>query len=251
MASWTVCKTFASCCGYAPRRARGWRGPAPNSKLVLACLQASTSFPEFGYSTNNMGKARAAKVRTAGEWAPCRGVGGFTKILAFRPLAQGENMFYVRDLLEMANTTFKDIAAEGGIIVVTVDWDCDLDRETVWGKDPCTHTFSARRLDRKSAIVRGYSFRNANYYYQNETVLTRDLERRAGIQFIFAVYSVAGACGSGAHARVPSRGRERGSRSWAGGLTHVRPPHGCGGEGVQAGSTWRPSPSTSARRWVC
>ncbi|KAM6052034.1 P2X purinoceptor 6 isoform 2-T2 [Chlamydotis macqueenii] len=82
-------------------------------------------------------------------------------------------VFCVRDMVEAAGETFEDLALLGGIIVVRIEWDCDLDRSAA----QCQPRYSFRLQDRR------YNFRTASYYWGSQRQLYRNLLKLYGIRF--------------------------------------------------------------------
>jgi len=96
-----------------------------------------------------------------------------------------ENFFSVGDMLRGARVAYNDIAAAGTIILVLIDYDCDLNN----GKSSCGLSgdkFTFTRLDTDSP---GYNFR---YITTAPGSPNRDLVKVFGIRFFFNVFGQAG-----------------------------------------------------------
>ncbi|XP_077510516.1 P2X purinoceptor 4-like isoform X2 [Amblyomma americanum] len=94
-------------------------------------------------------------------------------------------IFRVGDMVEQAGADFDQMALEGGVIQITISWDCDLDYDI----RHCLPDYSFTRLDDPDAtVVRGFNFRYAKHY--NE--MKRTLVKAYGIKFVVRVRGEAG-----------------------------------------------------------
>jgi P2X purinoceptor 4 len=86
------------------------------------------------------------------------------------------------------NATYDSIAIKGGVIVISIDWNCNLD----YSIDDCLPEYTFSRLDdAKDKIAKGSNFRYASMY-EKDGILTRDLFKAFGIRFIIKVTGTAG-----------------------------------------------------------
>ncbi|XP_053864229.1 P2X purinoceptor 5 isoform X2 [Malaclemys terrapin pileata] len=100
-------------------------------------------------------------------------------------------IFHLGKLVSWAGNNFQDMASEGGVIGIQIEWDCDLDKAA----SECNPHYSFSRLDNKFAeksISSGYNFRFAKYYRDAEGVEYRTLIKAYGIRFDVMVNGKAG-----------------------------------------------------------
>ncbi|KAI0207936.1 P2X purinoceptor 4 [Lamellibrachia satsuma] len=97
-------------------------------------------------------------------------------------------IFRLQTIIEEAGEDYDEMAVQGGVIAITIQWDCNLD----FGLEYCKPKYTFRRLDRRHAkIAKGWKFRYANYY-DEKGVQTRDLIKAYGILFQVKVTGKAG-----------------------------------------------------------
>ncbi|GAA6223747.1 P2X purinoceptor 4-like [Lates japonicus] len=99
-------------------------------------------------------------------------------------------IFRLGDMVRDAGEKFSDMAIEGGIIGILIQWDCNLDRLS----QPCLPRYSFRRLDEKESnktLYPGLNFRYAKYNTVNG-VEERTLYKVFGIRFDVMVFGQAG-----------------------------------------------------------
>uniref|UniRef100_A0A8C3S7L5 P2X purinoceptor n=1 Tax=Chelydra serpentina TaxID=8475 RepID=A0A8C3S7L5_CHESE len=100
-------------------------------------------------------------------------------------------IFHLGKLVSWAGNNFQDMASEGGVIGIQIEWDCDLDKPP----SECNPHYSFSRLDNKFAeksISSGYNFRFAKYYRDADAVEYRTLIKAYGIRFDVMVNGKAG-----------------------------------------------------------
>ena len=85
-------------------------------------------------------------------------------------------IFRIGDILNRANVPFDEISIDGGIIGISINWDCNLD---LHGSN-CHPEYSFMRLDDPKSG--GNNFRFANHYSQ-DGVQYRDLIKAYAIRF--------------------------------------------------------------------
>ncbi|XP_067945347.1 P2X purinoceptor 4-like [Watersipora subatra] len=76
---------------------------------------------------------------------------------------------------------FKEMAIRGGVIAITVEWDCDYD----FDESKCKPTYNFSRIDKnhQQSPLGGYNFHHAKYYLENG-VEKRKLIKAFGILFL-------------------------------------------------------------------
>jgi len=95
-------------------------------------------------------------------------------------------IFQVNDMVNFAGENFTQLSIKGGVIVITINWDCNLDWDFL---EYCRPTYNFRRADDPDTkISPGWNFRYANYHEENR----RTLFKAYGIRFIIDVRGQAG-----------------------------------------------------------
>ncbi|XP_044296537.1 P2X purinoceptor 7 isoform X2 [Varanus komodoensis] len=100
-------------------------------------------------------------------------------------------IFRLGDILHAAGENFSEVAVQGGILGIEINWDCILDN---W-LHRCKPKYGFRRLDDKrasEALYPGYNFRFAKYYKQADGKEERTLIKAYGIRFDILVFGTAG-----------------------------------------------------------
>uniref|UniRef100_A0A8B9IK93 P2X purinoceptor n=1 Tax=Anser cygnoides TaxID=8845 RepID=A0A8B9IK93_ANSCY len=100
-------------------------------------------------------------------------------------------IFLLGNIVRWAGSDFHEMALEGGVIGIQIEWNCDLDK----APSECNPHYSFSRLDNKFAeksISSGYNFRFAKYYRDAEGVDYRTLFKAYGIRFDVMVNGKAG-----------------------------------------------------------
>ncbi|KAJ6656727.1 hypothetical protein lerEdw1_003615 [Lerista edwardsae] len=100
-------------------------------------------------------------------------------------------IFRLGDILQAAGENFSEVAIQGGIMAIEINWDCNLDK---W-LHRCGPKYGFRRLDDKKtneALYPGYNFRFAKYYKQANGKEERTLIKAYGIRFDILVFGTAG-----------------------------------------------------------
>ncbi|XP_046302102.1 P2X purinoceptor 4 isoform X1 [Marmota monax] len=100
-------------------------------------------------------------------------------------------IFRLGKIVENAGHSFQDMAVEGGIMGIQINWDCNLDRAA----SLCLPRYSFRRLDTRDLdhnVSPGYNFRFAKYYRDLTGVEQRTLIKAYGIRFDIIVFGKAG-----------------------------------------------------------
>lgn len=95
-------------------------------------------------------------------------------------------VFRIQDMISFAGENFTQLAIRGGVIVVSIDWDCNLDLDFM---KFCKPVYSFRRADDPNTnIAPGWNFRYANNHEENR----RTLYKAYGIRFIVEVRGKGG-----------------------------------------------------------
>ncbi|XP_029427835.1 P2X purinoceptor 7 isoform X2 [Rhinatrema bivittatum] len=100
-------------------------------------------------------------------------------------------IFRLGDIVEEVGESFSEMAVQGGIMGIQINWDCNLD---TWMYH-CRPKYSFRRLDDKKAneaIYPFYNFRFAKYYKLPSGKEGRTLIKAYGIRFDILVFGTAG-----------------------------------------------------------
>merc|ERR1711871_605781 len=104
------------------------------------------------------------------------------------------NAWKLDELLEKAGTSFEDIKTDGAVISLRFMWKCNVQYMK------CKDTeLLAKRLDpEKDPVAKGFSFRQAFYYYKGEE-LVRDEYTRYGVRFFVVIRRGRQETGLGSH----------------------------------------------------
>ncbi|KAE8635203.1 hypothetical protein XENTR_v10002544 [Xenopus tropicalis] len=100
-------------------------------------------------------------------------------------------IFRLGSIVKEAGETFSDMAVQGGVMGIQINWDCDLD----WKLTYCVPKYSFRRLDNREIdhnVSPGYNFRFAKYFKDSNGVESRSLMKVYGIRFDILVFGTAG-----------------------------------------------------------
>lgn len=102
-------------------------------------------------------------------------------------LELGQNLFQIGPLCEDAGLNWTHTIEKGGIILLQLDYDCDVN-----GKDPqCAPVVSTIGLTTESSISSGFNYRYADVTTVSG-VETRDLTKIYGVNIVVALYGKAG-----------------------------------------------------------
>uniref|UniRef100_A0A5F9C6G0 P2X purinoceptor n=1 Tax=Oryctolagus cuniculus TaxID=9986 RepID=A0A5F9C6G0_RABIT len=99
-------------------------------------------------------------------------------------------IFRLGSVVRWAGSSFEDIALEGGVIGIHIEWNCDLDKPA----SECNPHYAFSRLDHsfEKSVSTGYNFRFAKYYRDAAGVEFRILMKAYGIRFDVLVNGKAG-----------------------------------------------------------
>uniref|UniRef100_A0A8C9A0P4 P2X purinoceptor n=1 Tax=Prolemur simus TaxID=1328070 RepID=A0A8C9A0P4_PROSS len=122
-------------------------------------------FPKFNFSNNVMDIKNKS----------------FLKSCHFGPESLYCPIFRLGSVIRWAGSNFHEMAPEGGVIGIRIEWNCDLDKAA----SECNPHYSFSRLDNKLAksVSSGYNFRFARYYRDQAGVEFRTLMKAYGIRF--------------------------------------------------------------------
>ncbi|XP_018413150.1 PREDICTED: P2X purinoceptor 5 isoform X2 [Nanorana parkeri] len=139
-------------------------------------IKNSIRFPKFNFSKTNIRDAQDDSFLKT-----CR----YTKEDHYCPI------FHLGKIVSWSGNDFQDMALEGGVIGIQIEWDCNLDKEA----SECHPRYSFTRLDNKftgKSVSSGYNFRYAKYYRDVNETDYRTLIKAYGIRFDIMVNGKAG-----------------------------------------------------------
>ncbi|OQV12372.1 P2X purinoceptor 4, partial [Hypsibius exemplaris] len=98
-------------------------------------------------------------------------------------------IFVLGDVLKLAGESYSSIAERGGVMGFVIEWNCNLDLSV----NSCLPVYHFRRMDNKDdKLAKGWNFRYANYWADENHVERRTVVKAYGIRFVFNVYGKAG-----------------------------------------------------------
>uniref|UniRef100_A0A8C6C2N5 P2X purinoceptor n=1 Tax=Monodon monoceros TaxID=40151 RepID=A0A8C6C2N5_MONMO len=106
----------------------------------------------------------------------------FLKSCKFGPKDPYCPIFRLGSVVSWTGSSFQEIAVQGGVIGIQIEWDCDLDR----APSECYPRYYFNRLDNRfseNSLSSGYNFRFAKYYRDAAGVELRTLFKAYGIRF--------------------------------------------------------------------
>ncbi|XP_042111471.1 P2X purinoceptor 5 isoform X1 [Ovis aries] len=115
----------------------------------------------------------------------------FLKSCKFSPENPYCPIFRLGSVVSWTGSNFQEIAVQGGVIGIQIEWDCDLDK----APSECYPRYYFNRLDNRfsgNSISSGYNFRFAKYYRDAAGVEFRTLFKAYGIRFDVMVNGKAG-----------------------------------------------------------
>ncbi|XP_044525416.1 P2X purinoceptor 5 [Gracilinanus agilis] len=143
------------------------------AKDFTVYIKNSIRFPRFNFSKSNVLDTKDKS---------------FLKSCRFGPDNHYCPVFRLGSLVHASGNDFQEMALEGGVIGIQIEWDCDLDQ----APSACKPQYSFSRLDRTSMVASGYNFRFAKYYQDADGVEFRTLMKVYGIRFDVMVSGKAG-----------------------------------------------------------
>ncbi|XP_066455590.1 P2X purinoceptor 5 isoform X1 [Eleutherodactylus coqui] len=139
-------------------------------------IKNSIRFPKFNFS-----KANILNTEDDSFLKTCR----YSKENHYCPI------FHLGKIVSWSGNNFQELAMEGGVIGIQIEWDCNLDRDA----SECHPQYSFTRLDNKfteKSVSSGYNFRYAKYYRDANGTDYRTLIKAYGIRFDIMVNGKAG-----------------------------------------------------------
>lgn len=100
-------------------------------------------------------------------------------------------IFRLGHIVKDSQQDFQEMAIQGGVMAIQINWDCDLDRKATH----CVPKYTFRRLDNRESdhnVSPGYNFRFAKYYKDASGQDSRTLIKAYGIRFDVLVFGTAG-----------------------------------------------------------
>ncbi|XP_073473003.1 P2X purinoceptor 5 isoform X1 [Aquarana catesbeiana] len=169
-----TCEIFAWCPLEKKKKLRApLLGKAENFTVYI---KNSIRFPKFNFSKTN--------VRDTKD-------GSFLKTCRHSKDDHYCPIFHLGKIVSWSGSDFQDIALEGGVIGIQIEWDCNLDKDA----SECHPRYSFTRLDNKfseKSVSSGYNFRYAKYYRDVNETDYRTLIKAYGIRFDIMVNGKAG-----------------------------------------------------------
>ncbi|XP_071790376.1 P2X purinoceptor 4-like [Asterias amurensis] len=97
-------------------------------------------------------------------------------------------IFRLGDIVHETGEDFKTMAYSGGVVAISINWDCNLD----YSQKECRPVYTFARLDNKDAkLAKGYNFRYSHYYQDTRGADSRTLYKAYGILFKIIVTGTA------------------------------------------------------------
>ncbi|XP_075754717.1 P2X purinoceptor 7 isoform X2 [Pelodiscus sinensis] len=166
----------------------------------VSCIKGHTDSQSNGIQTGKCVKYNATiKTCEVAAWCPVESMKG-APVRNFSPklnisctfnkiTAPDCPIFQLGDILQATGENFSEMAIQGGIMGIEINWDCNLDK---WFHR-CSPKYSFRRLDDKTTTEHpGYNFRFAKYYKLPNGKEERTLIKAYGIRFDILVFGTAG-----------------------------------------------------------
>ncbi|EMP37095.1 P2X purinoceptor 7 [Chelonia mydas] len=177
----TVCNSSKDCsAGYVGTHSNGMK-PTPaflkDAENFTILVKNNIWYPKFNFTRRNILPSVSTTYLKTCIYDP--------KTDPFCPI------FRVRQIVEAAGQNFQEMAVEGGVMGVQINWNCDLDKPAYY----CVPEYTFRRLDSKDGnhkVSPGYNFRFAKYYKDASGTDSRTLIKAYGIRFDIMVFGKAG-----------------------------------------------------------
>ncbi|XP_030899431.2 P2X purinoceptor 5 isoform X1 [Melopsittacus undulatus] len=168
-----TCEVLAWC--PVEKRSKPKKPLLASAENFTVYIKNSIRFPKFKFSKMNVLATNESYLKS------CR----YSTEHPYCPI------FLLGNIVQWAGSDFQEMASEGGVIGIQIEWNCDLDK----APSECNPHYSFSRLDNKFAekpISSGYNFRFAKYYRDAEGVDYRTLIKAYGIRFDVMVNGKAG-----------------------------------------------------------
>ncbi|XP_053562074.1 P2X purinoceptor 5 isoform X2 [Bombina bombina] len=160
-----ICEIFAWC--PLEKRKRPKTPLLGKAENFTVYIKNSVRFPKFNFSKTNI-------LDTDNN--------SFLKTCRFSAEDHYCPIFRLGSIVSWSGSDFQEMALEGGVIGIQIEWNCDLDRDT----SECHPYYSFTRLDNKfseKSVSSGYNFRFAKYYRDADGADYRTLIKAYGIRF--------------------------------------------------------------------
>ncbi|XP_074048592.1 P2X purinoceptor 1-like [Macrotis lagotis] len=140
-------------------------------------------------------------------------------------------IFNLGSIVHYSGQNFSTLAVKGGVVGITIDWNCDLD----WAVRHCKPVYEFHSLyNEENNLSPGFNFRFARYYMENGTHCRR-LFKVFGIRFDILVngqvrglkLAPGGSPGGDPSSLCPVKGDLAGERKQTRILLHALPPSRC------------------------
>ncbi|MEE6514886.1 hypothetical protein FKM82_023287, partial [Ascaphus truei] len=175
-----VLNTTGTCeiCAWCPveKRQKSKRPLLGKAENFTVYIKNSIRFPKFNFSrtnilnTNDNSFLKSCRNSTLNHYCP---------------------IFHLGSIVTWSGSEFQNMAMEGRVIGIQIEWNCDLDRCS----SECHPNYSFTRLDNKfteKSVSSGYNFRFAKYYRDADGTDYRTLIKAYGIRFDIMVNGKAG-----------------------------------------------------------
>ncbi|XP_068122284.1 P2X purinoceptor 5 [Hyperolius riggenbachi] len=139
-------------------------------------IKNAIRFPKFNFSKTNVRDAEDTSFLKN-----CR----YSKQDHYCPI------FHLGKIVSWSGSNFQEMALQGGVIGIRIEWDCNLDKDS----SECHPSYSFTRLDKsfkENSVSSGYNFRYAKYYRNSTGTEFRTLIKAYGIRFDIMVNGKAG-----------------------------------------------------------
>ncbi|XP_075575559.1 P2X purinoceptor 5 isoform X3 [Pelecanus crispus] len=168
-----TCEILAWC--PVEKRSKPTKPLLASAENFTVYIKNSVRFPKFNFSKTNVLASNKSYLKS------CR----YSTEHPYCPI------FLLGNIIQWTGNSFQEMALEGGVIGIQIEWNCDLDK----APSECNPQYSFSRLDNKFAgksISSGYNFRFAKYYRDANGVEYRTLIKAYGIRFDVMVNGKAG-----------------------------------------------------------
>jgi P2X purinoceptor 4 len=171
-----TCEIFAWCPVEVDQLPIEGKAMLADSKDFTVLIKNYVEFPKFQVKRNILDKQTKQYLRTC-RYNRSDEFDKYCPIISIGTIVR-----------EAGVLNYEDIAVYGGVIVINIDWNCNLDLNV----ENCLPEYSFSRLDNADArIAKGANFRYSSMYENNGT-LYRDLFKAYGIRFLMKLTGKAG-----------------------------------------------------------
>ncbi|KAL5496262.1 hypothetical protein EMCRGX_G012507 [Ephydatia muelleri] len=169
-----TCEVYAWCPTEKENVSYTDMGPKINAEGFTVLIKNSIQFPNLAPNTLRKNYISNYDLSKCGIWSHDN---------YYCPIFQLEDIVAMIDPPQ----NFTELATQGAVVVLTIAWNCDLDRS---GCDP---VYGARRLDTSAgdSTSGGFNFRFAKYWYE-QGIQYRTLIKAYGILFVVELVGQGG-----------------------------------------------------------